>query len=238
MPSLAHLADLHVGQPGALGATNTLVRAIIKRHKPEETGVVITGDLVDEPKEELYRELHKSLRPLKEEGFDLFCVPGNHDIHPAKGVDLGWLRDATYEGWERYVEPLMPKGEGTWPRLWRFGGWQIIGLDTNAGSAHDGVIDLACGGVGAEQLLALTMMLQDGPSVVLGHHRVWWRDRAHRLKDADALAAILEPRARFYLCGHQHKAEVIKRGETTYRASRRSTQAEGGKLKYHLLEFG
>lgn len=51
----------------------------------------------------------------------------------------------------------------------------------------------------------------------------------------EGVAAILEPRARFYLCGHQHRAEVITRGQTTCRASRSSTQAEGGKLKYHLL---
>lgn len=183
----------------------------------------------------MFRDLHEALSPLVARGFRLFCVPGNHDIHPARGVDLGWLRDATYAGWERYVEPLVAQGVGTWPRLWRFGGAQIIGLDTNAGSARDGIIDLACGCVGQAQLLALTIMLQDRPSVVLGHHRVWWRDRAHRLKDADDLAKILEPRARLYLCGHQHQAEVIEREGTTYRASRRSTQAEDGKLKYHLL---
>jgi len=165
------------------------------------------------------------------------AVPGNHDIFTS-GLDLGLASRATYALWLKYIAPiagahLLPR----WPQRWQCGELTVIGLDTNQASGVDWQIDLARGQVGARQLADLTLLLQDGPVVVIGHHRVWWDDTAHRLEDAEQLHAILDPRALMYLCGHQHKAHEVLKGAVRYVAAPRSTQRHQGKLRYQVLDL-
>ena len=232
---LIHISDLHVGKTGALDELKLLVAHILLHHDPQHTGVVITGDLVEHPITKLFVQLREALEPLYRAGFKLMAVPGNHDIF-ASGLDLGLASKASYGLWLKYVAPIAGAHlMRRWPQRWTFGDWQIIGLDTNQASATDWQIDLARGQVGARQLADLTLLLQDGPSVVIGHHRVWWDDMAHRLEDAEQLHAILDPRASFYLCGHQHKHHDVMRGSVRYIAAPRSTQRHEGKLRYQVI---
>lgn len=232
---LIHLSDLHVGVRRNHVELNTLVAHICATYEPSTTAVAITGDLVERPLGALYSQLRKCLIPLVVAGFDLYCVPGNHDVHAARGVDLGGRGD--YSSWHRHVAPLtggLALAHGV--REWRLGGRQILGLDTNRASARDRDPDLARGCVGEQQLAEVTMVLETG-AIVLGHHRVWWDDRLHRLEDAAQLHEVLDPRAAFYLCGHQHRPYDATHGAVRYVAAPRSTQRHEGKLRYQVLDL-
>ena len=228
---IIHLSDLHVGKTDALEELKLIVSHILMHHNPAHTAVAITGDLVETPATALYVQLREALKPLKRAGFQLMTVPGNHDLLPS-GLDLGPVTRVSYALWREHVNRAHQ-----WPQVWRLGRWRIIGLDTNQASATDWQIDLARGQVGARQLADLTLLLQDGPSVVIGHHRVWWDDLAHRLEDAEALHGILDPRARYYLCGHQHEAHEVLKGAVRYVAAPRSTQRHEGRLRYQVLDL-
>lgn len=236
---LVHWSDLHIGKDRKRedDALKLLVDHTLRHHHPDHVTIIITGDVVETPTPQLFARAHDLLKPLKDAGFVLCAVPGNHDVH-GLGLDLGKLRSPSYEPWMQYMTPLVgAHNQRQWPQLWKRGGWNLIGLDTNAGTAHDWDVDLARGGVGQRQLVDLTLLLQDGPSVVFGHHRVWWDDSAHRLEDARALHKILDPRASYYLCGHQHRAYHKLHGGVEYIAAPRTTQFHKGQLRYQIVDL-
>lgn len=230
--SIIHLSDLHVGAGDNLKLTKRLVAHIVETHDPAVSAVAITGDLVETPHARLFGQLTKALEPLRDAGFTAFIVPGNHDLFP-RGLDLGRLTSASIL-WRSLVRRFCPPSEQQGMMVWRWHGVQIIGLDTMAGSGDDWEVDLAQGCVGAHQLAQLTAIMEVG-AVVLGHHRVWWDDMAHRLEDADKLHAVLDPRASMYLCGHQHEAHTTKRGDVVYIAAPRSTELRSRQLRYQLI---
>lgn len=237
MPKLIHWSDLHVGRtPHEIQAVHRLVAWALAHHDPADEAIVITGDLVETPKGELYRALYKALLPLKDAGFEVFAVPGNHDIHP-KGIDLGALSDATYAGWLGYVAKIIGQTSRRWPIVWHFKGWQIVGLDSNHGSRDDWSIDLARGEIGKDQLTEMTMLAQVPKTCVLLHHRANWKDSAHALKDGEALVKILDPRVPYVLCGHQHEAHEVQRGDTLYIAAPRTTERRSHTYKYQVLDL-
>jgi len=232
---IIHLSDTHIGAGrDRLVELNSLVAHIRATYEPDDTAVAITGDLVERPLEVLYSQLWRALMPLVD-GYRLMAVPGNHDVHAARGVDLGGRGD--YSGWRRHVEPLIG-GEALAHgiREWRLGDRQVLGIDTNYASARDRDPDLARGCVGQDQLGELTMVLETG-AIVLGHHRVWWDDHLHRLEDALKLHEVLDPRAAWYLCGHQHARHDVTRGAVRYVAAPRSTQRHEGRLRYQVLDL-
>lgn len=219
LTKIIHLSDLHIGAGDLAGVATHLVDKIIAEHDPEQHAVALTGDLVDEPTKPNFKRAAALLARL--DGYRVMCVPGNHDVLPLRGVDLGLIGKGDYALWRRYIS------KGAYPQRWPLGGgWTALGIDTNEGSSTDATPDLARGEVGAAQLLRLTFELsRHNPVIVLGHHRLWWRDAAHLLKDADELHSILDPRCALYLCGHQHEHHDIKRGGVRYIAAPSSTKS-------------
>lgn len=236
MSSLIHLSDLHLGVGSNAAHARLIVSHIVETHDPAWHAVTITGDVIETPNTKLYALAQRILMPLVDAGFSVFMVPGNHDLFP-RGLDLGGLTSAAVLHWRSLRRVICPAPESeALPNVWRWGGRQIIGLDTMAGSGDDWEVDLAQGRVGEQQLAALTAVLGHG-DVVIGHHRVWWDDAAHRLEDARALHQILDPRASLYLCGHQHKHHDVTVGLTRYIAAPRSTQRHEGRLRYQVIDL-
>jgi len=236
MSSIIHLSDLHLGVGSNAAHARALISHIIETHDPAWHAVVITGDVIETPNAKLYTLAQRLLMPLVDAGFSVFMVPGNHDLFP-RGIDFGGLTSAAVLHWRALRRVICPAPESeSLPLLWRFGGRQIVGLDTMAGSSDDWEVDLAQGRVGEQQLAALSAVLEHG-AVVLGHHRVWWDDAAHRLEDAKALHNILDPRASLYLCGHQHKHNDLTVGLTRYIAAPRTTQRHEGALRYQVIDL-
>lgn len=235
-----HWSDLHIGKnkDKEVDATYELVTYVLRHFEPAHTVILITGDVVETPADGLYVKAHDLLKPLHSAGFLLCGVPGNHDVHP-KGLDVGPWRAASYSGWINYLAPILgAHTRAQWPQRWSVDGWHLIGLDTNHSTAQDWRVGFARGGVGQDQLADLTLLLQDTPSIVFGHHRVWWEDSAHRLEDARDLHKILDPRAAYYLCGHQHRAYQRIHGGVEYIAAPRTTQrSPKGILSFQVLDL-
>lgn len=228
---IPHISDTHFGKHGAERNFN-VVKNRINALYPPQVPVLLTGDVVDDPTVVNYKAAAKALASFNR---PIFAVPGNHDYH-RKGIDPGFgIEPPGRKLWRKYIEPLLAVGHGQGPVVWRYNHWQFVGLDTMLGNGNDWGVDFARGQVGADQLTRLQLVLQDGPSVVIGHHRAHWRDVLHQLDDADDLIAILEPRAALYACGHQHKEDRVEGFNTVYSASHRTTQ---GPLRFVEYEFG
>lgn len=234
---IIHVSDPHIGKEGARAAWLELLRHITDTYSPAEAAIAITGDLLDAPRHDWAKALGADLKALRGAGWQLMGVPGNHDIHAARGVDLGWLSTPTYAAWRAYIEPHLGGRRIGRAGLvgWRVGGRQVLGLDTNAGTAKSSAPDLARGEVGAQQLGDLTAVLEEG-AIVLGHHRVWWDDPLHRLTDAAQLHEILDPRAAAYLCGHQHVLGDVHVGAVRYVAAPRCTERLSRGLRYGVID--
>lgn len=93
MPTrIAHLSDLHYG--GAFDvATWRAVEKAVETFDPDL--IVVSGDLVDDPRKDHLSAAKKELEDLAARaGAELYVVPGNHDVF-FSGVDL----EGTRSGW-------------------------------------------------------------------------------------------------------------------------------------------
>lgn len=229
---ILHLSDLHIGADQNDTALLRIMEHINTRYG-WDVPIVITGDVVDTPTPANYKRAQDLLQRIA--AHPLFIVPGNHDYYPM-GIDPGgWYDPPGASLWGRFIEPLCQQTRHRRPYVWRHQALNIIGLDTMAGTAGDWRADTAAGSVGGAQLHRLTTLLQDSPTIVIGHHRVHWRDVWHRMRDAGDLAQIMEPRALAYLCGHQHQEAIVEGNGTIYIASHRTTQSP---LRYSEITIG
>ena len=215
---LHHLSDLHLGQQGAGQAMHRIASHLLTL---DPAVILVTGDLMDTPRRGLAQAIGRWCAALRAHGHAVLAVPGNHDLHP-RGVDVGVIRRADRVLWSALIAPQL-----SWDEEMRWvhpHGYAIWGLDTQEGTTADGRADLARGEVGPRQLAALSAGLSPW-DVVIGHHRVWWRDPLHRLTDGDQLHAVLRRQgARLYLCGHQHEHHDQVRDGVRYVAAPKTTQ--------------
>lgn len=225
MSNIILLADAHFHTkiPHNTVRANLLADDIINTKDPKEHLIVLPGDLMDTPTPKNAALAQRWISRFREADFDVVAAPGNHDVYKA-GVDMGIIYKPDYGPWRTLIDPVLSWQTTDWPRAMWWGGVQIIGLDTQQGTAGDAEIDLAQGCVGEDQLTELTIMLQDSPSLVFGHHHAWWRDAAHLLEDAEALRAIIEGRALGFACGHRHERFRKIVGSCAYHAGHRCTE--------------
>jgi 3',5'-cyclic AMP phosphodiesterase CpdA len=234
---LLQLSDTHVGAGQNYAFLRWIVTWIITHLNSAEWVIGITGDLVDSPSIPAYRAISNLIEKLRDAGFDVLPVPGNHDLHYV-GLDAGFGQEVGREMWREWIDPVSSwRSNDQWPRTYDADGVTIIGIDTNAGTSGNWMVDIAKGMVGRDQLLELVLLVQDLHNVVLGHHRLMWDDAFHRLIDADELLQVLIDQSMGYVCGHQHKQDTWEEGGLAGRASRRTTQPEGEVLQLTGLEL-
>lgn len=237
MHRLILLSDLHVGKANNAHYFSLLVQWIMDNCTQGQDVVAITGDLVETPTEASFKETAQSILKLRDAGFDVLCVPGNHDLHLV-GLDLGSGFNFGRDMWEAHIDPVCSwQDDATSPKRFLAGDVTIIGVDTNKSNSNDWKADIAAGVVGEAQQLDLVMAVQDQPCVVLGHHRLFWSDLLHRLADRDDVFKILKGQAWGWICGHRHKQERIEKGNFVSIASRRSTQLENGHLFVTIIDL-
>jgi len=107
---LLHISDLHIGNLispiNETERANDLVDAIIKKWSNSETDekpvIVITGDIVDSGFKWQYERAKTILDRIKDNKFDIACVPGNHDYGP-KGNFVGERFSRYYR---QYIEDV------------------------------------------------------------------------------------------------------------------------------------
>jgi 3',5'-cyclic AMP phosphodiesterase CpdA len=195
---IAQISDLHITRPGALayGRVDTaaaLLRTIgtLNGLSPRPDLVVISGDIADSALPEEYTHATKLLGALR---VPFVAIPGNHD------------RRALVR--ETFPDPTYGMADSALNTVRRIGGLDIFLIDSTVPGAAHGELD------------APTLTWLDGtlgasttrPAFLFLHHPpfdtgIVYTDAA-RLRNADALAAVLRrhPRALLIAAGHVHRA--------------------------------
>jgi Icc protein len=189
---LLQLSDLHL-RVGEDGADRRLARAIaaVSELQPQPLGVLLSGDVADEPAEEVYERAH---RMLVEMDIPIYAIPGNHDDR-----DLLAMRFAGRE---------QPTGEPV-NILADVGALRLIGCDTS-------VPGMVGGALPTDQLAWLAAALDEEPALptllALHHPPAACGIRAMDAialdeHDAARLESLLEnhPQVLALTCGHVHR---------------------------------
>ena len=197
---IAQISDLHIKPPGtfAYGKVDTaaaLARCVaeLNRFSPRPDLVVISGDLVDTPRQEEYDHLATLLAPLE---IAFAAVPGNHD-------DRALMRAALPD--QPYAAPA-----GALNLCRQVGDLDVLLLDSSVPGAPHGMLDAAT----LAWLDATLAASRTRPALIFLHHPPFVTGIAHmdvqNLRDADALAAVLRrhPRTRLVAAGHVHRATL------------------------------
>lgn len=202
---IAHISDTH-GDGAGLRA---IVAHILARPDLAQLAVAITGDVTDDGQPAEWRAIQQALAPLT--GLvPLWLVPGNHDCG-MRGITYDEARAERARTACDMISTTPIIASPTGLRVWRWGTYRIIGLDSQRGQAGELLPPLARGEIGKAQLAALEVELADpSPTVVLLHHHPLWDEALHVLEDAASLKKLIErrPQVKAVLFGHQHKEAV------------------------------
>jgi 3',5'-cyclic AMP phosphodiesterase CpdA len=262
---LAHLSDLHFGtfsyHPAQLFSKRWIGNVNLffsRRHsftphlldaliplltKAEVDGVVITGDLTTTsygPEFELARQFANR---LKEAGFQVFCLPGNHDHYTKSAYKKRQFYHYFPSAYSPPVDPLTSltlKEDGiTAASLGN--NWWLIALDTAFATSL-----ISANGLFSEdlekKLEAALHLLGDDQNVILMNHFPLFENETPRkaLFRKEALRALLErfPKIKLYLHGHSHRhciADLRASGLPIILDSGSTAQRRGG--TFHLIDI-
>ena len=212
MTQILHMSDLHIGYPGTIERFRMIVRGLERslHIDPENTVVVITGDLVNRVREEKdYLVAREEIVSLENLGFKkVLVIPGNHDYGRGSVVD-------------KKLVPIFKRvfygQEVSYPTLDIIDEIAFIGLDTMAEELNWYDRVWAVGEIGPDQLERLRQILSDGEikscsrKVIYLHHHPFDYQPFHQLKDSDDLEGVIkEARGEGLLIdailyGHHHR---------------------------------
>ncbi|MGE0084030.1 MAG: metallophosphoesterase [Desulfococcaceae bacterium] len=237
MKKIIHLSDIHIGYKDMGTRFDGIVTRMIFHKQPANNYVlVITGDIVDDATEDgSYEEACHQLSRLKEAGFMVLTVPGNHDY------GSGVLGHPKYV--EKYKQYFYGDISVTYPKLDFIENIAFAGLDSMADELHGHDRIFAEGELGARQLERLKNMLETDSvrnaeyTVVYLHHHPFHPTPAHHLKDSDKLGHVLRKyKIDALLFGHNHEGKVWNGGWGIKRAyDAGSSTGKGGKVGPHRV---
>ena len=204
MKKIIHLSDLHVGHEDCGEKLRAIIDNITFLKQPAENYiVVITGDTVDNANsKEFIDEAVDSVEELKERGYKVLIIPGNHDY--GTGV---W-------GDEKFVsifkERYYKSKRISYPKLDIIDEVAFIGLDSTAEELHWRDRALSEGELGEGQLKRLKKILNMPEvairkKVVYLHHHPFDFKYGMQLKDKDDLKKVIENKIDMILFGHYHR---------------------------------
>jgi 3',5'-cyclic AMP phosphodiesterase CpdA len=204
MKKIIHLSDLHVGHDECGADFRAIVEKISYQRQPAKRYIiVITGDIVDNANHgEQSDEALAAIELLKDRGYRVLVVPGNHDYgNGAKG---------NKKFVEMFKERYYKSKEITYPKLDIIGKTAFIGLDTTAEELHWYDRFFSEGELGKKQLSALKKMLKDPKvdnrkKVVYMHHHPFGFKLGMQLKDSGVLKKIIANKVDALLYGHYHR---------------------------------
>jgi len=221
---ILHISDLHIGREIDIDRwkkAEQLVEEITREwgSGEEKPLVLITGDVVDDGTEIEYIEARRVLKPLRQAGFLVVPLPGNHDY----GWNGAFARESRFELFRKYL--LQIETPVSYPSV-PYADPEVTILTLNSMLAETGRWDrlFADGELGREQLQGLDRLVtklhgkrEQGHRVVvaLHHHPFLFPDDSpvkkakeqltHRLKDGDDLMEIVSGRIDALLFGHEHR---------------------------------
>jgi len=237
MKKIIHLSDIHIGYKDMNTRFGDIVTRMIFHKQPGSSYiVVITGDMVDDAtRGGSYQEALVHLRRLKDAGFEVLAVPGNHDY------GTGVLGHPKYV--EKYKKYFYGNISVTYPKLDITENIAFIGLDSMADELHRYDRIFAEGELGPGQLERLKNIFETGSvrnseyTVVYLHHHPFHPTPLHYLKDSDKLGRVLKQyKIDALLFGHNHEGKVWNGGWGIKRAyDAGSSTGKGGKIGPHRV---
>ena len=247
MITFIHLSDLHI-HGDMKKEDNVNCRAIVRRIIRSYSGrnkpvILLTGDIVDDGKENQYVNAVKLLRPLVKEGFTLLPCPGNHDYgkfglfysHKSRQCFQVYILGRLL-GITKAKNTQKTKLWDLYPMVTVVGDTAFIGLDSVVGN-RDELVTFASGEVGEPQRQELDDALHEHRKkhrVVYLHHHPFMREFAMELDDAEPVMQILSGQTTFLSFGHKHVSKiwfdrdhvecVLASGKTTERSTNHKFQ--------------
>ncbi len=194
---LIQLSDLHLCvREGEADRHLSRALAAVAQLQPRPCGVLLSGDIADEPALEVYERAHRMVAEL---GLPIHAIPGNHDERDLLARTFAGREHATGEPVHvlAYVEDL-----------------RLVGCDTTVPGSPGGALD-------GEQLQWLDRALSDEPArptlLALHHHPlaagILAMDEIGIVPaDAAKLESLLEahPQVQTVTCGHVHRTAVAR----------------------------
>jgi predicted MPP superfamily phosphohydrolase len=211
MKKIIHLSDLHVGYQDCGAKFHAIVDNITFLKQPAKNYIVlITGDIVNNARHsEQVDEAINATELLKERGYIVLVVPGNHDY------GTGSRGNKKYVG--LFKEKYYKSAEISYPKLDIVDEIAFIGLDSTAEELHWNDRFFSEGELGAGQLKRLKRILKkpevdSRKKVVYLHHHPFDFKLGMQLKDSDDLKKIIENKIDMILFGHYH-ADPVSAGK-------------------------
>ena len=213
MKKIIHLTDLHIGYGDLDKKLSKLISNLIYAMQPAKDYVVlVTGDISENGNiKENFHRANDLLKKLKQAGYDVLVVPGNHDygdgITPFKENIRSFRKNFYGSASVEFpkLDVIIDPDDGS--------SIAFIGLDSMAGG-YDFLEPrvLAQGYLGEKQLKDLDAMLAGadaaaaGKRVVYLHHHPIDKNVSMMLKDSEGLAEVLGGHSvDALLFGHKHQ---------------------------------
>lgn len=203
MKKIIHLSDIHVGYEDCGVKFHKIIDNITFLKQPaSDYVIVVTGDLVDNATLEAQTdEALDYIDQLKERGYTVLVIPGNHDYGTGSWANAKYV--TTFK--ERFY------GDATlqYPKVDIIDGAIFIGLDSTADELHWYDKMLAQGEIGKAQLNRLKAILDNENyanllKIVYLHHHPFNFKLGLQLKDDEHLKKIIENKIDVLLFGHLH----------------------------------
>lgn len=210
MKKIIHLSDTHIGYGDLAARMEEIVTRIIFIKEPAHDYIVIhTGDIVESATADgAYERALVQFNRLREAGFHLLCVPGNHDY----GTGALGLPETV----PLFKEAFYGSAGIEFPKKDLIDDIAFIGLDSMVDELHWYDRIFAEGELGENQLHNLRQMLAEDSDirgarhrVVYLHHHPFHPTLFNQLKDSAPLGDILkERRIDALLFGHNHEGRI------------------------------
>jgi predicted MPP superfamily phosphohydrolase len=200
---IIHLSDLHVGYEECGVKFQAIIDNITFLKQPAKNYiVVITGDIVENANHSEYiDEAVEAIEQLKERGYKVLVIPGNHDYGTGVQGDKKYV--------DVFKERYFKSRRISYPKLDIIDEIAFIGLDSTAEELHWNDRFFSEGELGAGQLKRLKRMLNkpevdSRKKVVYLHHHPFDFKLGMELKDNNELKKIIENKIDILLFGHYH----------------------------------
>ncbi|HNX67491.1 MAG TPA: metallophosphoesterase [Bacteroidales bacterium] len=201
---LIHLSDIHVGHEDCGAKFRTIAEKIMETKQPvEEYIIIITGDIVNNAnREEYISEALGVISMLREKGYRLLLIPGNHDY------GTGVLGNKKFV--QLFKEKFYSTTNVSYPKLDIIDDVAFIGLDSTAEELHWLDRIMSEGELGRKQRSRLKKILKQPEvaarkKVVYLHHHPFYYKIGMQLKDRDKLKKLIEGNIDLLLFGHYHQ---------------------------------
>jgi predicted MPP superfamily phosphohydrolase len=203
MKKIIHLSDLHIGYQDCGAKFRQIVSNLTFLKEPaSDYIIVITGDIVDNATDETQNEeALRSINLLKESGYTVLVIPGNHDYGRGAWGDPKYVKV--------FSETYFGKVDQAYPKLDVIEEAVFIGLDSMAEELHWHDRIFSDGELGKNQLGNLKTILDDSEfenkkKIVYLHHHPFDFILSLQLKDRDELRNVIENKIDVLLFGHYH----------------------------------